>query len=160
MILKEKRDGNIKDRGVADQRKQCNKIKPKDAAFTTVLTKENNWRTQGKGRGGGEHTRSVSECRYEQRGALSFLGYTHQTDGSRRPRIISTILVVHNRTGSHVCLISKGFVQVPKNRIAVLWETSWRYVGTKVQNKSVWPVCGKPDGRQQTDNSVLARGRP
>ena len=38
MFLKEKRDGSIKGRGVADGRKQWNKIEPKDATYPTVLT--------------------------------------------------------------------------------------------------------------------------
>ena len=38
MFLKEKRDGSIKGRGVADGRKQRDKIEPKDATSPTVST--------------------------------------------------------------------------------------------------------------------------
>ena len=38
MFLKEKRDGSIKGRGVADGRKQRKKIEPKDATSPTVST--------------------------------------------------------------------------------------------------------------------------
>ena len=38
MFLKGKRDGSIKGRGVADRRKQQDKIEPKDITSQTVLT--------------------------------------------------------------------------------------------------------------------------